>query len=85
MVPLLSRAGALWCDFTGVSAIEISLTEHELTNSDLGVPFEDVMELCDVHANLFKMLSKVSKLRIPSILAIQFGSSRKKIWLSVLP
>ena len=52
---------------------------------DLGVTFEDVMELCDVHANLFKMLSKVSKLRIPSTQVTQFGSSRKKIWLSVLP
>ena len=38
----------------GVSAIEISLMEHELMNSDSGVTFEDVMELCDVHANLFK-------------------------------
>ena len=37
-----------------VSAIEISLMEHELMNSDAGVTFEDVMELCDVHANLFK-------------------------------
>ena len=40
--------------FTGVSAIEITLMEHELMNSDSGVTFEDVMELCDVHANLFK-------------------------------
>lgn len=40
--------------FTGVSAIEISLMEHELMNSDSGVTFEDVMELCDVHANLLK-------------------------------
>ena len=40
--------------FAGVSAIEISLMEHELMNSDSGVTFEDVMELCDVHANLFK-------------------------------
>lgn len=40
--------------FTGVSALEISLMEHELINSDSGVTFEDVMELCDVHANLFK-------------------------------
>ena len=39
--------------FTGVSAIEISLMEHELMNSYSGVTFEDVMELCDVHANLF--------------------------------
>ena len=29
--------------FTGVSAIEISLMEHELMNSDSGVTFEDVM------------------------------------------
>lgn len=40
--------------FTGVSALEISLMEHELMNSDAGVTFEDVMQLCDVHANLFK-------------------------------
>ena len=40
--------------FSGVSAIEISLMEHELMNSDTGITFEDVMELCDVHANLFK-------------------------------
>ncbi len=39
--------------FAGVFAIEISM-EHELMNSDAGVTFEDVMELCDVHANLFK-------------------------------
>ena len=71
--------------FTGVSAIEISLMEHELMNSDSGVTFEDVMELCDVHANLLKMLLRVSKLQILSILATPFVSSRKKIWLSVLP
>ena len=40
--------------FSGVSAIEISLMEHELMNSDTGITFEDVMELCNVHANLFK-------------------------------
>lgn len=40
--------------FAGVSAIEISLMEHELMNSDSGVTFEDVMSLCNVHANLFK-------------------------------
>ena len=40
--------------FSGVSAIEISLMEHELMNSDSGVTFEDVMKLCNVHANLFK-------------------------------
>ncbi|MGT2716047.1 DUF438 domain-containing protein [Streptococcus respiraculi] len=40
--------------FAGVSAIEISLMEHELMNSGSGVTFEDVMALCDVHANLFK-------------------------------
>ena len=33
--------------FTGVSAIEISLMEHELMNSDTGVTFEDVMSLCN--------------------------------------
>lgn len=72
--------------FTGVSAIEISLMEHELMNSDSGVTFEDVMELCDVHANRFlKMLSKVSKFQILSIQVTQFVSSKKKIWLSVRP
>lgn len=71
--------------FTGVSAIEISLMEHELMNSDSGVTFEDVMELCDVHANLLKMLSKVSKFQILSIQVTQFVSSKKKIWLSVRP
>ena len=40
--------------FAGVSAIEISLMEHELMNSNTGVTFEDVMSLCNVHANLFK-------------------------------
>ena len=40
--------------FKGVSAIEISMMEHELMNSDTGITFEDVMDLCNVHANLFK-------------------------------
>ena len=40
--------------FTHVSAIEISLMEHELMNGDHGITFEDVMKLCNVHANLFK-------------------------------
>ena len=40
--------------FAGVSAIEISLMEHELMNGDYGITFEDVMKLCNVHANLFK-------------------------------
>ncbi|MGT2906270.1 DUF438 domain-containing protein [Streptococcus dentiloxodontae] len=40
--------------FQGVSAIEISMMEHELMNSDTGITFEDVMGLCNVHANLFK-------------------------------
>ncbi|MFQ6810636.1 MAG: DUF438 domain-containing protein [Streptococcus sp.] len=31
---------------------------HELMNSDAGITFEDVMELCDVHANLFKNASR---------------------------
>ena len=65
--------------FTGVSAIEISLMEHELMNSDSGVTFEDVMELCDVHANLLKMLLRMSKLQIPSTQVTQFGFSKKKI------
>lgn len=40
--------------FTGVSAIEISLMEQELLASDAGITFEDIMALCNVHANLFK-------------------------------
>ncbi|WP_398601061.1 DUF438 domain-containing protein [Streptococcus tangpeifui] len=41
--------------FKGVSALEISLMEHELMSDEKsGVTFEDVMDLCDVHANLFK-------------------------------
>lgn len=40
--------------FTGVSAMEISLMEHELMSADTGVTFEDVIKLCNVHANLFK-------------------------------
>ncbi|WP_295513769.1 DUF438 domain-containing protein [Streptococcus sp. UBA632] len=40
--------------FTGVSALEISMMEHELMGSDTGITFEDVMGLCNVHANLFK-------------------------------
>lgn len=40
--------------FTGVSAIEISLMEQELISEETGITFEDVMQLCDVHANLFK-------------------------------
>ncbi|MGT2667017.1 DUF438 domain-containing protein [Streptococcus rifensis] len=40
--------------FTGVSAIEISLMEQELISAETGITFEDVMQLCDVHANLFK-------------------------------
>ena len=38
----------------GVSALEISMMEHELMASEDGVTFEDVMSLCNVHANLFK-------------------------------
>lgn len=40
--------------FTGVSALEISLMEHELMSGDTGITFEDVMKLCNIHANLFK-------------------------------
>ena len=65
--------------------IEISLMEHELMNSDSGVTFEDVMELCDVHANLFKNAVRVSKLQILSTQVTQFASSRMKIWHSALP
>ncbi|WP_084830632.1 DUF438 domain-containing protein [Streptococcus thermophilus] len=40
--------------FKGVSALEISMMEHELMASEDGVTFEDVMSLCNVHANIFK-------------------------------
>ncbi|MGQ9411877.1 DUF438 domain-containing protein [Streptococcus pluranimalium] len=40
--------------FTGVSALEISMMEHELMASETGITFEDIMSLCNVHANLFK-------------------------------
>ena len=40
--------------FKGVSALEISLMEHQLMNAETGITFEDVMKLCNVHANLFK-------------------------------
>lgn len=38
--------------FKNVSAIEISLMEHQLMEGDHGIHFEDVMKLCNVHANL---------------------------------
>ena len=34
--------------------LKISMMEHELMSSEDGVTFEDVMSLCNVHANLFK-------------------------------
>lgn len=40
--------------FKGVSAIEIAMMEQELMGADTGITFEDVMSLCNVHANLFK-------------------------------
>lgn len=40
--------------FTGVSAIEISMMEHQLMYGDSEITFEDVLKLCNVHANLFK-------------------------------
>lgn len=40
--------------FSGVSAIEISMMEHQLMNGDSDITFEDVLKLCNVHANLFK-------------------------------
>lgn len=40
--------------FSGVSALEISMMEHELMSTDTGITFEDIMSLCNVHANLFK-------------------------------
>lgn len=41
--------------FAGVSAIEIAMMEQELIfNDDNPITFEDVLKLCNVHANLFK-------------------------------
>lgn len=41
--------------FAGVSAIEISMMEHQLINNpDNDLTYEDVLKLCNVHANLFK-------------------------------
>lgn len=40
--------------FSGVTALEISMMEHELMSTDTGITFEDIMSLCNVHANLFK-------------------------------
>lgn len=49
--------------FTGVSALEISMMEHELMGSDTGITFEDIMGLCNVHANLFK--GAISDVEVP--------------------
>ena len=49
--------------FTGVSALEISMMEHELMGADTGITFEDVMGLCNVHANLFN--GAVSDVDVP--------------------
>lgn len=49
--------------FKGVSALEISMMEHELMSSDTGITFEDVMSLCNVHANLFKGV--ISDVNVP--------------------
>lgn len=49
--------------FKGVSALEISMMEHELMSSDTGITFEDVMSLCNVHANLFK--GAISDVNVP--------------------
>lgn len=40
--------------FTGVSAMEISMMEHQLIYGDGPITFRDVLKLCNVHANLFK-------------------------------
>lgn len=49
--------------FKGVSALEISMMEHELIGDETGITFEDVMGLCNVHANLFK--GAVSDVDVP--------------------
>lgn len=40
--------------FTDVSAMEIAMMEHQLMYGDSEVTFEDVLKLCNVHAELFK-------------------------------
>ena len=71
--------------FTGVSALEISMMEHELMGTATGITFEDVMSLCNVHANLFK--GAISDVDVPD--AEQEGHPsmflNKKILLCVLP
>ncbi|WP_150860128.1 DUF438 domain-containing protein, partial [Streptococcus pneumoniae] len=49
--------------FAGVSAIEISLMEHELMNSDSGVTFEDVMEL-EMRKGLVRQMGLVGQFDI---------------------
>lgn len=49
--------------FKGVSALEISMMEHELMSADTGITFEDVMSLCNVHAKLFK--GAISEVEVP--------------------
>ena len=40
--------------FTGVSAIEISMMEHQLMFGESKITFEDVLKLCNVHAKMFE-------------------------------
>ncbi len=59
MAPLLSQFRSCFdATFTGASAIEISLMEHELMNSDSGVTLE-MLWSSDVHTFL-KTLLRVS-------------------------
>ena len=69
--------------FTGVSAIEISLMEHELMNSDSGVTLKMSWSSVMSMPIFLKMLLRASKWRILNTLATPFASSRMKIWLSV--
>ena len=51
--------------FRDISAMEISLMEHQLLEEDNGIGFEDIMKLCDVHANLFR--ESIDKLTLADI------------------
>ena len=64
--------------FTGVSAIEISMMEHQLMNSDTGITFEDVMQLCTSMPISSKEPSMNNRLQMLTYLAIRYVSLRMK-------
>lgn len=71
--------------FTGVSALEISMMEHELMGTDTGITFEDVMSLCNFMLIFLKVLSQMLMCQMRSKKGIQSMFLNKKILLCVLP